>query len=482
MNMNPILPGYEYIPDGEPRIFNGRVYVYGSHDRFHSKMFCLNDYVCWSAPIEDLCDWRYEGVIYRKSQDPKNRMGIRLLFAPDVVQGKDSLFYLYYAFDFMGMIGVAVSEKPEGPFQFLGHVKYKEGTIWGRKRGDAFPFDPGVLVDDDGRIYLYSGFYTKVPSVLTGGKKLLFEGGYVVELESDMCTIKEPQKLLFPKEGANSFAEHEFFEASSIRKYHDKYFFVYSSKHNHELCYAISDYPNKGFTFGGTLISNGDVFLPGIDVEEKAKNYLGNNHGGMLNVNENYYIFYHRHTDRSSYSRQVCVEKLTGSPTCGFSQVEMTSLGFRERPFDVPGHFETRMACNLWSKEGVGRYDIKHAKKRYREHPYFTQNTLDGDEDAIQYIANIKDGATAGFKYFELCGELKFSIEITGHANGVMKISTDSDFATCFCKIPIEIHQKQKKIFSSNCDYTINEQKIPLYFCFSGEGTIDFYSFQVCKI
>ena len=97
-----------------------------------------------------------------------------------------------------------------------------------------------------------------------------------------MTTIKTPQKLLFPKQGPGSFADHEFFEASSIRKYEGKYYFVYSSRHNHELCYAVSDYPDRGFSFGGTLISNGDVFLDGIADEKHARNFTGNNHGGML--------------------------------------------------------------------------------------------------------------------------------------------------------------------------------------------------------
>src|SRR5690606_13168764 len=69
---NPYLPSWEYIPDGEPYVFDGRVYVYGSHDRFNGHAFCLNDYVCWSAPVDDLGDWRYEGVIYRKTDDPLN--------------------------------------------------------------------------------------------------------------------------------------------------------------------------------------------------------------------------------------------------------------------------------------------------------------------------------------------------------------------------------------------------------------------------
>lgn len=76
--LNPYLPQQEYIPDGEPYIFGDRVYVYGSHDRFNFPMFCANDYVCYSAPVDDLSDWRYEGVIYRKNQDPKNKLGLRL--------------------------------------------------------------------------------------------------------------------------------------------------------------------------------------------------------------------------------------------------------------------------------------------------------------------------------------------------------------------------------------------------------------------
>ncbi len=99
---NPYLPSWEYVPDGEPHVFGNRIYVYGSHDRFGAPIFCVNDYVCWSAPIDDLSDWKYEGVIYKKKQDPGNKFGIRSLYAPDVTQGPDGRFYLYYAFDFMG--------------------------------------------------------------------------------------------------------------------------------------------------------------------------------------------------------------------------------------------------------------------------------------------------------------------------------------------------------------------------------------------
>lgn len=70
---NPYLPSYEYIPDGEPHVFGNRVYIYGSHDRFDGAGFCLNDYVCYSADVHDLSDWKYEGVILRKDQDPRNQ-------------------------------------------------------------------------------------------------------------------------------------------------------------------------------------------------------------------------------------------------------------------------------------------------------------------------------------------------------------------------------------------------------------------------
>ena len=92
---NPYLPSWEYVPDGEPYVFGDRVYVYGSHDRFGGYGYCQNDYVCWSAPVDDLGDWRYEGVIYRRNADPMNQDGDMYLFAPDVTVGADGRYYLY---------------------------------------------------------------------------------------------------------------------------------------------------------------------------------------------------------------------------------------------------------------------------------------------------------------------------------------------------------------------------------------------------
>ena len=110
---NPYLPSYEYIPDGEPHIFVDRLYIYGSHDRFGGSDYCENDYVCWSAPLNDLSDWRCEGIIYSKADHPyqEERM---LLFAPDVVVGADGRYYLYYSMAHSSRMSVAVCDTPAG--------------------------------------------------------------------------------------------------------------------------------------------------------------------------------------------------------------------------------------------------------------------------------------------------------------------------------------------------------------------------------
>ena len=109
---NPYLPSWEYIPDGEPYVFGDRVYVYGSHDYFNGYVFCMGDYVCWSAPVDDLGNWRYEGVIYPKTADPLNPEGKMCLYAPDVTVGPDGRYYLYYVLDKVSVVSVAVCDTP----------------------------------------------------------------------------------------------------------------------------------------------------------------------------------------------------------------------------------------------------------------------------------------------------------------------------------------------------------------------------------
>ena len=474
---NPYLPGYEYIPDGEPRVVDGRVYVYGSHDRFGAPMFCVNDYVCWSAPVDDLSAWRYEGVIYKRDQDPLNRRGFRSLYAPDMVQGSDGRFYLYYAFDFMGVMGVAVCDTPAGKYEYYGHIHFPDGRDWGSRSGDEFPFDPGVLVDDDGRVYLFSGFQTKIPFVSSRFHDLKNTGCVVMELEKDMMTIRKGPTLMLPCKGkgdVGDFAGHEFFEASSIRKVDGKYIFVYSSRHNHELCYAVSDRPDGGYRFGGTLVDIGDVFLDGRD-EAHATNYLGNTHGGMLHLGEDFYIFYHRQTNRTSYARQACAEKLTRTDDGRFLQAEVTSCGLNGGPLRAEGQYEARIACNLWSKDGVGRIDSFLSQWKLRKHPYFTQNGKDDDHGSTQYIANMRDGAVAGFKYFQFEGLAGIDIGFGGKCDGVVEVSTTPDFASVSARLPVRAQGRRSE---SGAPIDLEDGVHALYFRFRGKGAMDFYSFR----
>ena len=143
---NPYLPLWEYIPDGEPRVFGNRVYVYGSHDRVGHDQFC--DYVlkCWSAPVDDLGHWTDHGVIFRTRDtfdhpaDTDWTKEHNELYAPDVVE-KDGKYYLFaYIIGAKGC--VAVSDRPEGPFTLLGRYKY---TIPDSVCVNGWFIDPGVL-------------------------------------------------------------------------------------------------------------------------------------------------------------------------------------------------------------------------------------------------------------------------------------------------------------------------------------------------
>lgn len=139
---NPFLPSYEYIPDAEPYVFGNRVYIYGSHDRFNGEDFCMNDYVCWSAPVDDLGAWKKEGVIYRSVQDPMNGDGSQHLFAPDVQIGEDGRYYLFYCLHRSPTVSVAVCDEPAGNINFMGTSVMRMAAFTGRKQGTYLILTP----------------------------------------------------------------------------------------------------------------------------------------------------------------------------------------------------------------------------------------------------------------------------------------------------------------------------------------------------
>lgn len=475
---NPYLPSYEYIPDGEPRVFGDRLYIYGSHEKFDGPDFCVNDYVCWSAPLDDMSDWRYEGVIYRRDQDSINARGDQYLYAPDVVRGANGRYYMYYQFNRATVTSVAVCDTPAGKYEFYGYVRRQDGTPYGTKKGDANLFDPGVLVDDDGRIYMYTGFSPMPGLVRTAMslRGLKLDGGYCIELEQDMVTMKNEAIMVLPGAAVTKgtgFEGHGFFEASSIRKIGDTYYLVYSSELSHELCYATSRKPNADFKYGGTLISIGDI---GYDRNTTPLNYTGNTHGGMVQVKGQWYIFYHRQTNRQKCARQGCAEPLTIFPDGTIPQVELTSSGLNNGPLKGIGRYEARIACNLSSKEGTFAYTRTREKDKKGIHPYFTQSGEDRESDGDQYIANITDGAWAGYKYFAFSGkERTVAVKVRGTADGVLMVRNQTEGKPV---AEIQIQQSEDwKEFKS--DLHVQEGIKALYFRFEGSGYLDFCEFDI---
>lgn len=356
---NPYLPLWEYIPDGEPRVFGDRVYIYGSHDKAGSDSFC--DYVlkCWSAPVDDLDNWVCHGDIFRTQATRdypadtdwtgKNNQ----LYAPDVVE-KDGKYYLYaYIVNATGC--VAVSDKPEGPFKLISKYKY---TIPDEICCNGWFIDPGVFVDDDGRTYIYCGF----------------ERSFMAEVNSENMyeildgTCIEHIIPIEPREEGN-FTEKEslFFEACSMRKVGDVYYLIYSPKQGSRLAYATADKPTGPFTYRGYIVDNG-VDYPG-----------GNDHGSIACINGQWYIFYHRMTNGSIMSRRACVEKIEILPDGTIPTVEMTSLGFQDKlnPYQITS---AEIACVL-----KGGEQLMVTEKNVFE----------------RVVANITDGCVIGYKYFD---------------------------------------------------------------------------------
>ncbi|MGP0583465.1 family 43 glycosylhydrolase [Paenibacillus timonensis] len=466
---NPYLPSWEYVPDGEPHVWGDRVYVYGSHDRFNGHVFCLNDYVCWSAPVEDLGDWRYEGVIYKKTDDPLNPDGRMCLYAPDVTVGPDGRYYLYYVLDKVPIVSVAVCETPAGKFEFYGFVQYSDGTRLGERAGDEPQFDPGVLTEGE-RTYLYTGFCA------AGDRSR--HGAMVTVLGPDMLTIVEEPVFIAPSEPyskGSGFEGHEFFEAPSIRKKGDIYYLIYSSIVMHELCYATSSFPTHGFVYQGVIISNNDLHIDSYKPADKPMYFGGNNHGSIEKINGNWYVFYHRHTNGTAFCRQGCIERIRFREDGTIPQAEMTSSGPNGGPLAGRGEYPAYLACHLFCKDEA-RYTGGFGSGAWMDSrfPKITQDGKDGDEE-IGYIANMTDSATAGFKYFDCQGVSRVKIKVRGYCQGAFQVQTTWEGAALGI-IPVDFTNVWTEYAA---EITIPDGVQAVYFKYTGNGSADLASFTL---
>lgn len=463
--VNPYLPSWEYVPDGEPYIFDGRVYVFGSHDQANGDQFCVNDYVCWSASQEELSDWRYEGIIYRKTDDPANPNGEMCLYAPDVTIGPDGRYYLYYVLNGLNVVSVAVSNTPSGKYEFYGYVHDKNGIRLGERLNDEDQFDPAVMTEGE-QTYLYTGF---CPA--NDRKK---QGAMLTVLGKDMLTIEEEPVPVVPSaahSAGSGFEGHEFFEASSIRKRGELYYFIYSSVLSHELCYATGKNPRGDFEYRGVIVSNNDSYIDTYKPADKPMYYGSNNHGSIVEINGEWYIFYHRHTNGTCFSRQGCLEKIKFSEDNTIIQAEMTSCGGAE-PLKGYGEYPSYIACNLFCKTEKGM--IPFPEGMDDRFPKITQDDNDG-EKAAGYIANMRDGATAGFKYFLVSGVNKAAVTVRGYAEGYFEVKNAWDGET-LGKIEVRSSDSWK---AYSADVELADGVAAIYFTYRGKGNPDFKSFEL---
>ena len=477
---NPYLPSWEYIPDAEPRLFDGRVYIYGSHDRFGSKEYCVNDYVSWSAPEDDLSDWRYEGIIFRKDQTPWNTKNL-LYYAPDVVQGTDGKYYLFYSVQNSSIASVAVCDTPAGKFEYLGDVHFPDGRVYGSNPEDWFLFDPAVLVDDDGRIYLYAG--SGQPSNGNFGHEI--KGLFVMELSSDMLTIIGEPTIILPADFNPK--RPNYWEGPSIRHIGKWYYLVYPATDITGLNYAMSLFPDKGFIHKGPIHSSSDIGLNGRKLMNAAYP-MGNSHGGMVCVKGQWYIFDHRRTGETT-NRQPVAERIEIKEDGSISMVESTSCGLNEGPLRGIGTYPAYIACCLKSSGIFGLHNPMGGPYITQDGPdYEPKEPADGEVNVDTEtnapkarICGIKNGCVVGYKYFDLTETKHITITARG-GDGIMEILGSED-GQSVGEIRISHHW-------NNMGTDLNTAKLsqkagcpvgrcPIFLRYKGRGHVEFLQFTL---
>ena len=426
---NPYMPLWEHVPDGEPRVFtyNGetRIYLYGSHDTKKTD-YCGPDYVVWSAPVDDPTNWTCHGICYTASDGGD-------LYAPDVVQKGDT-FYMYAAENRGSSIMLVTSKCPWGPFE--NPVKTELG------------FDPGILVDDDGRTYAFWGFCES----------------HAGELNDDMATLKKEtirhhimghSKPFWIKEDDGHVDPVDgFFEASSPRKINGKYVLIYSKRYEYPkpengvfgscngfLSYKWCDTPLGDYQPGGDISFNGGEVITGPDGNGIMTYQWGNNHGSLMKVKDQWYIFYHRQTGCNEYSRQAMVEpvdiamgkdgkiyigKITyenGEPVKS-DVVEATSQGFYLDGLDAYSIISAGYTCHMYDGLGKPMYQGNAEGTNEGVRVAHIQPVYEGESSPV---VDIQSGATIGFKYLNFGSEGASAAELTGDIPAGFKVSVHID-------------------------------------------------------
>jgi hypothetical protein len=278
-----------YTADPSAHVFNGKIYIYPSHDTATGTVendngdhFNMMDYHVLSmdsinGKVTD------HGVALSVKNIP---WAGRQLWAPDAAY-KNGTYYLYFPLkdkQDIFRIGVATSKKPEGPFK--PELLPMKGS---------YSIDPAVFKDKDGSsFYIYFGGiwggqlqnwngnrYDSSAKLRTASEPGILPR--VAKLSADMKQLAEaPREIQIVDEQGKPFTEgnndKRFFEAAWMHVYKGKYYFSYSTGDTHNLCYAIGDSPYGPFTYKGVLL----------------KPVLGwTNHHSIINFKGKWYLFYH---------------------------------------------------------------------------------------------------------------------------------------------------------------------------------------------
>lgn len=429
---NPYLPLWEFIPDGEPYVFEDpdnpgkyRVYIYGSHDMLR-QYYCGKDQVAWSAPVDNLDNWRFDGVVFESKYDRDGKPLFAngdgdVLYAPDVLETRDKdgrkVYYLYpnVQSDERGTM-VAKAYRPDGPFKVCNWSKKDP-----RKTEGCFSFDPAAFVDDDGRAYGYWGFMRSHGAEIDTETMSSVKPG--TEIVVDMIPHKDMDKTF------------RFFEASSIRKIKDKYVFIYSRwtnddedglpQSNYTLAYCYGNNPLGPWTYGGTIIDGRGKERRSDGTSMPTATPFGNTHGSLCEINGKWWVFYHRQSGTNEYSRQAMVAPVNVEVTEGkdgyvrISEAEFTSEGFHTEGLDPYREYAAGIAC-YYTGPTVARHkypDVFFSGSHTSPYRIDSISANDGTGQSLYQEAckmqnpynpsvnrcamvNNTDGSVVGYKYF----------------------------------------------------------------------------------
>ena len=302
VNAKPPLIRGIYTADPSAHVFDGKLYIYPSHDRDDAPpsrgddaSFNMVDYHVFSmaavdGPVTD------HGVILHADDVP---WATGQMWAPDAACVNDKCYFYFPAKDEHDIfrIGVAVGDGPTGPFT------PEPNPIEG-----SYSIDPAVFIDDDGQAYMYFG------GLWGGGLERWTGGRYnpnakepfsdspaiaprVAKMSRDMISFAEPPKEIEIKtsEGRELKARssRRFFEAAWMHKYKDNYYLSYSTGNFHEIVYAMGKSPTGPFTFVDTLLT------PVIG---------WTTHHSIVELNGKWYLFYHDASLSKGRDNQRCVK------------------------------------------------------------------------------------------------------------------------------------------------------------------------------